>query len=572
MIKNPYSIFLILFLLFLKIGKAQVVTETEVEALRSSLIKYYKNDREKVIPSTKKFISMSKAINKEEYILEGYGTLILMYTHINKMDSILYFHEKALQHCSKPKDSVRFILDLAKTYEKRNMYMEAIEQVHLGLNIAELNGIDNQIEKIDKDLDFLRYKVFDLKREGLEELKKQYKLAKENGAKQRIKYIRLYLIQRQIEHKQANEAIILIEEGLADISATNNHKFLYDFYLLKTKAYILKQEERQAKIAMQKALAIAKNEDLGEYVFSEVKYEQAKIYGLQKDYKNQVIILEEILKKDITYSPYQLRDYYELLKEAYEQLNDIELYKNYSKKYEEEVKKIQKIEKESLVLSHFLKEDITNNEKEKQKKQKKILGIASFLLLIVLVLMFYKYKSNKKENQELFEILMLRIKDHEENRVKLEEALKHKELNTVKREQVEPPKNDLKEQEEPLYVIDDEKVNEILLKLKKLESQKYFLRQDCTLHNMAKKLKTNTSYLSKIVNKHLNKTFSAYINELRINYAIIELKHNKQLRAYSTKAIAQELGYKKAASFTKYFKEATGITPVVYIKKIKELT
>jgi YesN/AraC family two-component response regulator len=121
------------------------------------------------------------------------------------------------------------------------------------------------------------------------------------------------------------------------------------------------------------------------------------------------------------------------------------------------------------------------------------------------------------------------------------------------------------------FIIKDERVNDILEKLEKLQEKKYFLRQDCTLHNVAKKLKTNTAYLSKIVNNELGKSFSTYINELRINYVILELKNNSKLRAYSVSSIADEIGYKSSDSFTKYFKAATGITPSIYIKKIEEM-
>ena len=121
------------------------------------------------------------------------------------------------------------------------------------------------------------------------------------------------------------------------------------------------------------------------------------------------------------------------------------------------------------------------------------------------------------------------------------------------------------------FNIKDETVAEILEKLIKLEEKKQFLRQDFTLHNVAKKLKTNTAYLSKIINSELGKSFSTYANELRINYIILELKNTAKLRSYSINAIAEEIGYKSPESFTKYFKAATGISPSVYIKKINEI-
>ena len=142
----------------------------------------------------------------------------------------------------------------------------------------------------------------------------------------------------------------------------------------------------------------------------------------------------------------------------------------------------------------------------------------------------------------------------------------------VKQERVlQPVVEDQSEETSGAYVINDEKVTQILKGLKKLESEQYYLKSNCTLHQVAKKLKTNTAYLSKVVNTQLNKSFSAYINELRINYILIELKNNSVMRSYSISAISEEIGYKSPDSFTKYFKVATGITPSVYIKKINSI-
>ena len=155
---------------------------------------------------------------------------------------------------------------------------------------------------------------------------------------------------------------------------------------------------------------------------------------------------------------------------------------------------------------------------------------------------------------------MIKVKTLEQN--KLNKVNTTLETINVKESIVEESKNQQ-------YKLDSDKVQALLDKLQKLESTNYFLRKDCSLHNTAKKLKTNTSYLSKVINTHLEKSFSTYINELRINYAIVELKNNKRLRAYSIKAIAEEIGYKNSDAFGRYFKAETGLTPSVYIKKIQ---
>jgi len=118
--------------------------------------------------------------------------------------------------------------------------------------------------------------------------------------------------------------------------------------------------------------------------------------------------------------------------------------------------------------------------------------------------------------------------------------------------------------------IKDEKIQELLEKLEKLKVSGYFLRQDSSLYNTAKRLKTNTSYLSSVINNAMNTNFSKYVNDIRMEFVILELKNNSRLRAYSVQGIAEEIGYKSADSFTKYFKESTGLTPSAFIRSLNK--
>jgi YesN/AraC family two-component response regulator len=102
-----------------------------------------------------------------------------------------------------------------------------------------------------------------------------------------------------------------------------------------------------------------------------------------------------------------------------------------------------------------------------------------------------------------------------------------------------------------------------------LEQKKYFLSKEFNQQNVAKKIKTNTTYLSHIVNTNFNKSFSEYANELKINYVIDELLNNPVYRKYSTQAIAESVGFKNAISFTKSFKKRAGVSPTQFIHKIE---
>lgn len=118
--------------------------------------------------------------------------------------------------------------------------------------------------------------------------------------------------------------------------------------------------------------------------------------------------------------------------------------------------------------------------------------------------------------------------------------------------------------------IHDEEIKRIIQRLDKLEEKQYYLRIDCTAINLAKKLKTNTTYLSKIINVHYQKNFTTYINDLRIDYVLERLQNDSQLRKYSIQGIANEIGFKSKESFNAAFKKRTGVLPSALIKELKK--
>jgi len=73
-----------------------------------------------------------------------------------------------------------------------------------------------------------------------------------------------------------------------------------------------------------------------------------------------------------------------------------------------------------------------------------------------------------------------------------------------------------------------------------------------------------------IINHHKEKNFSNYLNDLRIEYVIKELKTNIVLRKYTIEALANEIGFNSSESFSKAFYRKTGIYPSYYIKRLIE--
>ncbi|CAM1340615.1 Transcriptional regulator, AraC family (fragment) [Tenacibaculum amylolyticum] len=117
--------------------------------------------------------------------------------------------------------------------------------------------------------------------------------------------------------------------------------------------------------------------------------------------------------------------------------------------------------------------------------------------------------------------------------------------------------------------VKEETIQNIIKGLHKLEREKYFLDINCNAYNVAKRINTNTTYLSKVMNIHYQKNFNTYINELRIQYIIHQLNHDKRYLSYNIQSLSKEVGYKSPDSFTKAFKTYTGLLPSIYIKNMQ---
>ncbi len=114
-----------------------------------------------------------------------------------------------------------------------------------------------------------------------------------------------------------------------------------------------------------------------------------------------------------------------------------------------------------------------------------------------------------------------------------------------------------------------ETIRIILNKLNEFEKSNSFLKPNITLSNLASKLNTNSKYLSKTINLKKQKTFTKYINDLSLEYFMIQASIDSRLINYTIKAIAEEIGFNTANAFSKAFHKKTGKYPSEYIKELE---
>src|SRR5690606_594338 len=107
-----------------------------------------------------------------------------------------------------------------------------------------------------------------------------------------------------------------------------------------------------------------------------------------------------------------------------------------------------------------------------------------------------------------------------------EELLRENHQNRPYKKMAISPKKAVKE-------IPENIIEDLLTRLDKFEQNHEFLNKNIDLKSMADKFKTNTTYLSKVVNTYKKRNFNSYLNKLRINYMIELLKKEPKFRNFT---------------------------------------
>ncbi len=108
---------------------------------------------------------------------------------------------------------------------------------------------------------------------------------------------------------------------------------------------------------------------------------------------------------------------------------------------------------------------------------------------------------------------------------------------------------------------EDEISKEIVNNLKRLMTEeKIFINPKISQKEIAERLKTNTTYLSRTINLKYNLNFSNFVNRYRIEEAKKIILNDKN-KTYSFEGIANTVGFSSKSAFYNAFKKFTGKTP-----------
>lgn len=272
----------------------------------------------------------------------------------------------------------------------------------------------------------------------------------------------------------------------------------------------------------------------GETYFSIKSYDEAEIYFLKaKDIADESNFMELKIKVN------------HLLSKLYKKLSQNDQYIKYNEAYIDLMS--DDIKSRKIIADKLVNKLHQNDLKRRIKKRnKRYITIASISSLSILIILMSTYIYRRKRNYKKFQAFLVEKWEYDSF--------------TKSPKKTDDDKN----------YMSDEKALSILKSLTKLEESEFFLDKQISLNVLSAKMGINQRYLTYVIKKHYETDFASYVNELRIDYIIKQLKNNPKYLKYKISYLAEECGFSSHSRFTINFKKVTGTTPSVFINYISK--
>jgi tetratricopeptide (TPR) repeat protein len=504
-----YNFFLsILWLFFSVFSFSQ--SEKTMNLLYENFEKNINNPKKsKIFANT--YLKNGKILKDKYHIITGYSMVV---NHCNLSDG-----EKCLDSMMRvakeyDKTMVTFtLLRKGQFYCIKRKLKQALDNYLLAYKNIENND--------DFYLDHIKYEIAIVKgimgkrKEALAEfLSMEKQLKNSNKVDQYIKTI-FAISNTYFQLGKIKDSEKYTDLGLKLTKSYKMDEFYYLFVSNRGKNYYNNREYDFAIHDLTNSLGIIKNtNDFANY--SEICYYLGKCYK-ETDENNKALVyfnrIDSVFNVEGYIFPDIINSYKALIEEARtkKDVNQTLYFTSQFLKADSVIKKNYDYIIDTTHKEYDVPELMIQKEKliEKIRINSLILNLFFIGLIILLLLGFWQYHNIRK-------------KEVSKQKALFDEFLINNELKIV---QVNNEK--IIEKLQPVEIHEDI-IESLLIKLDLFEKSKGF-KDDVTLDILAKKLETNTSYLSMIINKQKNCSFPTYINNLRIDLAIELLQSEKNI-------------------------------------------
>lgn len=551
---------------------------------------YYRDKVNECNTIAQYFLKKAKVEKNQGQIAEGY---MLIQLNAPFPEAIKYID--SVQAISKGLDKktypAKIYLMRGNLHFKFDHLKDALSNYILALKHAKESKNERQIAFAEINIGFLKNSIG--KHEEAAKIFSYY-LSNANSLYSIERHqIQQSLVDAYIEINKLDSAKILINSGI-QYSLKNNDQYNYHKYLSLSGYYNVKLGNYKKA---EKDLLLCKkyfSKDITDLNMYYTLFVLSKAYiGLQKidSAVESFTEIDSMIVKTNNSFP-ELREIYAYLINHYKEKNNKEKQLYYIDRF---LKIDQKLDEQFKYLSSELpkKYDVPNLLRQKEniindlENRKTVLYASlSILLLILLSLSYLYYKSKKREKshrkiaQDLIQSIEKKNLEGSNIKPNLSSDQKYKLIekevpfHELENQFINDDKNKIEQfskeiENKAVKTIPEDVLQYVLRELTLFENKELFLKKGITLANLAKNMKTNTAYLSEIINRYKGKNFAAYLNDLRIDYALNKLVEDKRFRSYKLSVIAEELGYNNEQAFSLAFKKKTGTTLSIYIKEIE---
>ena len=321
--------------------------------------------------------------------------------------------------------------------------------------------------------------------------------------------------------------------------------------------YFLQNNDEQAKQFLEQALPLIKQNN--DFNTEHIIYLYLGKIAWRQNQKSEAVkyfnMIDELFHQK-NFLNYELRETYEYLIAYYKETDNT---KQQLHATESLIALNKQFESEQMSITKTLHREIDTKKLEAereqlisvlQNKQKKY-GIWLGLLAVGLLgIMTYAYQQRMAKK---------RLKN------KFDELIKQINTKALAKENSSIISNEPDNNRPPIAVKATEA--RLLRELAQFENEKSYLKP-VKLEELAQQWGTNRSTLSGLINTHKG-SFNTYLNKLRIEQLIIDLKNQKELRRLSLAELAHLYGFANAKSLTTQFKAQTDLPPMYFIQQLE---
>lgn len=463
------------------------------------------------------------------------------------------FYAQIDTHSKSDIEKSRALAKLAVTYFEKNDYKRSTQLLFEAKDLAEKTGDHELTAKIYGSLSH-QYVQFNLNDKAIEYLNKaveQINKLEEGDNKKLLKGLSfLELGNIDSDQKKYTLANTYYKNSLAEFQSIKSREKFPVYHYRRSlfnigNSFVYLNKIDSAEIFLNKALLIEDSENKQLDFF--IKNSLSEVYTKKGFYQRAIdSLLKTLGNKDFDNDRLKADIYYNLSKN-YKQIGDKSKSLFYKENYVE-LDNANKATEYKAINSAISAEqkDYQNTISDADENIKRVYIFGSVFLIIIIIFILYLFYRRNRE-RKAFELVIHQLKN------------KQNEISENHPEELEAQKEKT--------LIPEVIEQELLLKLSKFEKSGKFTNPKLTISNLALSFKTNTSYLSDVINNHKGKNFNAYINELRIAYICDKIYNNKEYLNFKISYLAEESGFTSHSAFATVFKNVTGISPSAFIRE-----